>query len=120
MCIRKDCPSEICNGEFRPPASPTLLLPTQRARRQLAMAAAVRSNSSMNPRKSKRQKKCRRKTTLMKKAFEYSKMCGADVCIGIRLRETGQVHILTADDSGFWAFIASQLVCYELLPPRKK
>ncbi|KAJ5751258.1 hypothetical protein N7533_008286 [Penicillium manginii] len=51
----------------------------------------------------------------MKKAFEYSKMCDADVCVGIRLRETGQVHILTADDSGFWAFIASQLVCYKLL-----
>ncbi|KAJ5703249.1 hypothetical protein N7488_010797 [Penicillium malachiteum] len=71
--------------------------------------SAVKSLSSMSPRRSKKQKKCRRKTTLMKKAFEYSKMCEADVCVGIRLRETGQVHILTADDSGFWAFIASQL-----------
>ncbi|KAJ5343412.1 uncharacterized protein N7506_003236 [Penicillium brevicompactum] len=74
--------------------------------------AAVKSVSSMSPRKSKRQKKCRRKATLMKKASEYSKMCDADVCVGIRLRETGQVHILTADDSGFWAFLASQLCAY--------
>lgn len=56
----------------------------------------------------------------MKKASEYSKMCDADVCVGIRLRETGQVHILTADDSGFWAFLASQLVCHELRYPQKR
>ncbi|KAJ5989706.1 hypothetical protein N7481_004916 [Penicillium waksmanii] len=74
--------------------------------------AAVKSGPSINSKKSKRQKKCRRKTTLMKKASEYSKMCDADVCIGIRLRETGQVHVLTADDSGFWAFLASKLSAY--------
>jgi hypothetical protein len=58
-----------------------------------------------------RQKQCRRKTSLMKKACEYSKMCDADVCVGIRFRETGQVHILSADASGFWTFLTSQLVC---------
>jgi hypothetical protein len=47
----------------------------------------------------------------MKKAREYSKMCDADVCLGIRLRETGQVYILSADASGFWAFLGLQLVC---------
>ncbi|KAJ5183228.1 hypothetical protein N7492_000844 [Penicillium capsulatum] len=36
-------------------------------------------------------------------------MCDADVCVGIRLRETGQVYILSSDDSGFWAFLNSQL-----------
>jgi uncharacterized ferredoxin-like protein len=46
----------------------------------------------------------------MTKACEYSKMCDADVCLGIRLRETGQVYILSADASGFWAFLGSQLV----------
>jgi hypothetical protein len=60
-----------------------------------------------------RQKRCRRKTSLMKKAFEYSRMCSADVCLGIRIRETGQVHILSADTSGFWAFVDSQLVCLQ-------
>lgn len=48
----------------------------------------------------------------MRKACEYSKMCDADVCVGIRIRETGQVYILSADVSGFWAFLTSQLVCY--------
>jgi hypothetical protein len=46
----------------------------------------------------------------MKKSFEYSKMCGADVCLGIRIRDTGRVYILTADASGFWAFVGSTLV----------
>ncbi|KAJ5215252.1 uncharacterized protein N7498_001659 [Penicillium cinerascens] len=39
-------------------------------------------------------------------------MCDADVCLGIRIRETGQIHILSADTSGFWAFLASQLSSY--------
>lgn len=57
-----------------------------------------------------RQKQCRRKTNMLKKASEYSKMCDADVCVGIRMRETGQVYILSADASGFWAFLTLQLV----------
>lgn len=57
-----------------------------------------------------RQKQGRRKSNLMKKAREYSKLCEADVCVGIRLRETGQVFILSADVSGFWGFLRSQLV----------
>ena len=63
-------------------------------------------------RKLMRQKQCRRKTSLMKKVYEYSKLCNADVCMGIRMRETGQVHILSADSSGFWAFLALQLVSF--------
>jgi hypothetical protein len=38
---------------------------------------------------------------MMKKASEYSKMCDVDVCGAIRMRETDQVHILSADASGF-------------------
>lgn len=48
-----------------------------------------------------RQKQGRREFNLMKKAYEYSKMCDADVCSGIRHRETGQVFLLSADRSGF-------------------
>jgi hypothetical protein len=47
---------------------------------------------------------------MMKKASEYSEMCDADVCVAIRMRETGQIHILSADTSGFWAFLTLQLV----------
>lgn len=66
------------------------------------------------------QKQCRRKIGLMKKAHEYSKLCGADVCVEIRIRETGQVHILSADTTGFWAFLTAQLVCCEILVWWKK
>ncbi|KAJ5111787.1 hypothetical protein NUU61_001417 [Penicillium alfredii] len=72
------------------------------------MASSSQSYHSPN-KKLMRQKQCRRKTNLMKKAYEYSKMCDADVCVGIRLRETGQVYILSSDASGFWAFLNSQL-----------
>nr|QOD95025.1 HhpM [Paecilomyces variotii] len=75
----------------------------------------VRSNNS-SKRKSFRQKQYRRKTNMMKKASEYSKMCDADVCIGIRIRETGQIHILSADTSGFWAFLPLQLGSYYPTP----
>jgi hypothetical protein len=34
-------------------------------------------------------------------------MCDADVYVGISIRETVQVHILSADASGFWAFLTS-------------
>ncbi|CRL26014.1 Transcription factor, MADS-box [Penicillium camemberti] len=67
-------------------------------------------------RKKMRQKQCRRKTSLMKKGYEYSKMCSADVCVGISIRDTGQVHILSADSSGFWAFLGSQLNSYYPAP----
>lgn len=80
----------------------------------MASASPTQSNRSKSVRKSKRQKQGRRKLSLMKKAAEYSKMCDADVCVGIRLRETGQVFILSADASGFWAFLGSQLVCFQL------
>jgi hypothetical protein len=76
------------------------------------MAALERARSNnISKRKLIRQKQYRRKTNMMKKASEYSKMCDADVCVGIRMRETGQIHILSADASGFWAFLTSQLVC---------
>ncbi|KAJ5183254.1 hypothetical protein N7492_000870 [Penicillium capsulatum] len=70
---------------------------------------ALNTMGESSKRKTKRQKQYRRKTSLMKKAYEYSKMCDADVCVGIRLRETGQVYILSSDATGFWAFLNSQL-----------
>ena len=61
--------------------------------------------------KSIRQKRDRRKMTLENKLQQYSEMCGADVCLGIRIRESGLVFIFSADSSGFWSFLRSQLVC---------
>ncbi|CAG7964998.1 unnamed protein product [Penicillium nalgiovense] len=82
----------------------------------MAAIKATRSKDVVSKRKLMRQKQCRRKTSLMKKACEYSRMCSADVCVGIRIRETGQVHILSADTSGFWAFLISQLNSYYPAP----
>lgn len=76
-------------------------------------APRSRPSPSVSNKKAKRQKQCRRKSSLMKKACEYSKMCDADVCLGIRLRETGQVFILSADASGFWSFLGTQLVRHQ-------
>jgi hypothetical protein len=76
----------------------------------MATSLRTRPGRLVPSKKAKRQKQCRRKSTLMTKASEYSKMCDADVCLGIRLRETGQVYIFSADASGFWAFLGSQLV----------
>jgi hypothetical protein len=61
--------------------------------------------------RSLRQKRDRRKTSLEHKSQEYSEMCGADICLAIRIRESGQVFIFSADSSGFWSFLSSQLVC---------
>ncbi|CAG7939888.1 unnamed protein product [Penicillium salamii] len=58
-----------------------------------------------------RQKRDRRKNNLEKKSQEYSEICGADVCLGIRIRELGKVFIFSADASGVWSFLGSQLVC---------
>ncbi|CDM38407.1 Transcription factor, MADS-box [Penicillium roqueforti FM164] len=69
-----------------------------------------RSNGSSSKRKSMRQKQGRRKSNLIKKAREYSRLCEADVCVGIRLRRTGQVFILSADVSGFWGFLGPLII----------
>ncbi|CAG8295938.1 unnamed protein product [Penicillium salamii] len=50
----------------------------------------------------------------MKKAYEYSEICGADVCLKTRLRETGQVFILLADFSELWGFLGAHLVCFQV------
>ncbi|CAG8937541.1 unnamed protein product [Penicillium salamii] len=80
------------------------------------MAPTNSSQRSSSKRKLMRQKQCRRKTNLIKKAREYSRMCEADVCLGIRLRETGQVFIFSVDASGFWDFLGSQLNSYYPAP----
>jgi hypothetical protein len=57
--------------------------------------------SSKPSRKSIHQKQERRKISLIKKASEYSKMCGADVYLGIHIRDTGRVYMFSTDALGF-------------------
>ena len=78
----------------------------------IVMAETLREPSKVSStKKSIRQKRDRRKNTLENKLQQYSDMCGADVCLGIRIRESGEVYIFSADSSGFWSFLRSQLVC---------
>jgi hypothetical protein len=46
----------------------------------------------------------------MKKAFEYSELCDAEVCVGIRFRESGRVFTFVSDPNGFWSKLDSLLV----------
>lgn len=56
------------------------------------MVALERAQSiKPSTRKLIRQRQYRRKTNMMKKASEYSKMCDADVCVGIRAQVTTRV-----------------------------
>ncbi|CDM32548.1 unnamed protein product [Penicillium roqueforti FM164] len=58
------------------------------------------------------QKRGRRKLCLEKKARDYSKMCGAEVCLGIRIRQSGKVFLYSAGASEFWSTLCSQLDSY--------
>lgn len=57
-------------------------------------------NDSSSKRKLVGQKTMPSQNKSDEKACEYSKMRDADICVGIRMRETGQAHILSADSSG--------------------
>ncbi|KAL2835638.1 hypothetical protein BJX68DRAFT_65083 [Aspergillus pseudodeflectus] len=70
-------------------------------------------------RKAFRQMRERRREGIIKKAYEYSKLCEADVCLGIRLRGSGRVYTFLADPSGFWSSFESQLEKYYPTPIRK-
>ncbi|KAL4984449.1 hypothetical protein BDW68DRAFT_180640 [Aspergillus falconensis] len=59
-----------------------------------------------------RQKRDRRRETLINKVYEYSRMCGADICLGIRIRDTGKVFTVSIDPTGFWSFLHPQLDTY--------
>ncbi|KAF7586374.1 hypothetical protein BBP40_009020 [Aspergillus hancockii] len=55
----------------------------------------------------------------MKKAYEYSELCDAEVCVGMRLRESGRVFTFLSDPTGFWLKLDSLLATYYPPPVRK-
>ncbi|KAK9578879.1 hypothetical protein V6Z98_005599 [Aspergillus fumigatus] len=77
------------------------------------------SRATLSPRKSAQQKRNRRKMGLIKKAYEYSELCDADVCLGIRLRGSGHVFTFLSDPAGFWSKFDSLLATYYPPPVRK-
>lgn len=48
----------------------------------------------------------------MKKASEYSELCDAEVCVGIRFRESGRVFTFMSNPNGFWSKLDLLLVSY--------
>ncbi|PYH88800.1 hypothetical protein BO71DRAFT_390907 [Aspergillus ellipticus CBS 707.79] len=80
------------------------------------MVTIKKDSDHSSIRKLARQKQCRRRTNMIKKAYEYSNICNTDIYVGIRMQETGQVYILSADPSGFWAFLSSHLSLYYPTP----
>ncbi|RAL09440.1 MADS-box domain-containing protein [Aspergillus homomorphus CBS 101889] len=66
-----------------------------------------------------RQMRERRREGIIKKASEYSKLCEADVCLGIRLRGSGRVYTFLADQSGIWSSFESHLEKYYPTPIRR-
>lgn len=85
-------------------------------RLEIAVAQHTRPSPRLIPSKNaKRQQQCRRKSTLMTKACEYSKMCDADgmsvwVYGGVSVRRAWKYIFFSADPSGFWAFLGSHLL----------
>ncbi|KAN0071049.1 transcription factor, MADS-box [Elaphomyces granulatus] len=70
-------------------------------------------------RKSITQKRYRRREGLERKVYEYSKMCDADIYLGIRIRENGRLYTFSADTSGFWAFLKPIFDSYYPTPMQK-
>jgi SRF-type transcription factor (DNA-binding and dimerisation domain). len=66
-------------------------------------------------RKKMRQKRSRRTNTLIKKAYELSCSCDADVFFGVRIKNSGHIYTFCADSTGIWSSISSQLVLYIVL-----
>ena len=63
-----------------------------------------------NSKKAQRERRDRRKNTLLKKAYEFCVECRADVCLSIRLKDSGQIVIFNSDSSGTWPLPESQIV----------
>ncbi|KAJ5922234.1 hypothetical protein N7516_009937, partial [Penicillium verrucosum] len=55
----------------------------------LAAIKATKSKGTTSKRKLIQQKQYQRKASLIRKAYEYSRIYSADIYIGIRIRETG-------------------------------
>jgi hypothetical protein len=61
-------------------------------------------------RRQQRQRRDQRQRTLLRKAYEMSKYCDADVFLGVRIRDTGRITTFCADGTGIWSPFISCLV----------
>ena len=77
---------------------------------RMAYKPVAKKRRSDTP-KAKNQQKCRRRTGLFKKAYEYGVKCDADVCVVLRVRKNGQIYTYNSDTSGHWPPPQQELVC---------
>jgi hypothetical protein len=64
----------------------------------------------LDSQKAKRQQQDRRKECLIKKAYEYSLECDADVYISIRIKKNGRVFTFNSDSTRGWPLSDAQIV----------
>ena len=76
---------------------------------KMSYKPVVKKRRSDTP-KAKNQQRCRHRTGLFKKAYEYGVECDADVCVVLRIRQNGQIFTFNSDSSGHWP-PPQQLVC---------
>lgn len=73
----------------------------------LEMSAQFKSQTNVTD--AANQKARRRRETLFKKASEYSSECAADIHLILRMKNTGQIYIMTSISEG-WPLSQDQLV----------
>jgi hypothetical protein len=88
-------------------------LPLPRYSMALQTKSVVRKRRLDTP-KAKQQQRDRRKRSLMKKAYEYSRECDADVYISIRIHKNGQVFTFNSDSTGEWPRSEAEMVSHSL------
>lgn len=71
----------------------------------------VQPNSHTNLADAVNQKGRRRRETLFKKASEYCSECGADICLILWVKKTGQIYTLVSESEG-WPPSQNQLVSF--------
>ena len=77
---------------------------------KMSYKPVIKKRRSDTP-KAKNQQRCRRRTGLFKKAYEYGVECDADVCVVLRIRKNGQIFTFNSDSSGHWPPPQQELVC---------
>jgi hypothetical protein len=68
----------------------------------------------LDTKQAKRQQQGRRRDNLLKKAYEYSLECDADVYLAIKIKKKGRIFIFNSDSTGEWPLPEAQMVRHPL------
>jgi hypothetical protein len=100
-------------GSVHPFLSSSKLLPSPYHSMGFQTTKIVRKRR-LDSHKAKRQQQDRRKESLIKKAYEYSLECDADVYISIRIKRNGQIFTFNSDLTQEWPISEAQIVRHSL------